>query len=146
MCLILCPDILCPRFWASDSVPRGSVPKREILCLAYFVPRRSCAWSTILCLADFVPREILCQWKTHKMCFQFCAWEILCPEILCLQITILCLGDYVPRDLEPERRFCAPKRARIITTIVCSQKIHVLHCDGGTTMFYLCLILTSILC
>ena len=37
-------------------------------------------------------------------------------------------------------------RARIITTIVCSQKIHLLHCDGGTTMFYLCLILTSILC
>ena len=55
-------------------------------------------------------------------------------------------GDQPQRNMTQTSNSKQLLRARIITTIVCSKKIHVLHCDGGTTMFYLCLILTSILC
>ena len=36
--------------------------------------------------------------------------------------------------------------ARITTTIVYSKNIHFSQCDGTTTIFHLCLILTTILC
>ena len=40
----------------------------------------------------------------------------------------------------------SPFRARITTTIVYSKNIHFSQCDGTTTIFHLCLILTTILC